>query len=61
MKNICVIGTGYVGLINGTCFADLGNNVVTLDVNEKKIADLQKLIREPNVQGIDVPGLKSIQ
>lgn len=41
MKNICVIGTGYVGLINGTCFADLGNNVVTVDVNEKKINDLK--------------------
>ncbi|MCW5852033.1 MAG: hypothetical protein KIT87_18310, partial [Anaerolineae bacterium] len=27
MKNISVIGTGYVGLVTGTCFADLGNNV----------------------------------
>lgn len=52
MKNICVIGTGYVGLINGTCFADLGNNVITLDVNEKKIADLQN-----GVMPIYEPGL----
>ncbi|MBC7869835.1 MAG: UDP-glucose/GDP-mannose dehydrogenase family protein [Chitinophagaceae bacterium] len=41
MKNICVIGTGYVGLINGTCFADLGNNVITVDVDTKKIEDLK--------------------
>ncbi len=37
MKNICVIGTGYVGLINGTCFADLGNKVVTVDIDQRKI------------------------
>lgn len=42
MKNICVIGTGYVGLINGTCFADLGNNVITLDIDEKKIQMLKQ-------------------
>jgi UDPglucose 6-dehydrogenase len=40
MKNLCVIGTGYVGLVNGTCFADLGNNVVTVDIDEKKVQDL---------------------
>ena len=27
MKKICVVGTGYVGLVTGTCFADLGNRV----------------------------------
>lgn len=42
MKNICVIGTGYVGLINGTCFADLGNNVVTVDIDQKKIDQLNR-------------------
>ena len=41
MKNICVIGTGYVGLINGTCFADLGNNVITVDIDENKIKQLK--------------------
>jgi UDP-glucose 6-dehydrogenase len=42
MKQICVIGTGYVGLVNATCFADLGNNVVTVDIDEAKIAKLKR-------------------
>jgi UDPglucose 6-dehydrogenase len=41
MKSICVIGTGYVGLVTGTCFADLGNRVVCVDINREKIAALQ--------------------
>lgn len=35
--NICVIGTGYVGLVAGTCFADSGNDVICVDVDAKKI------------------------
>ncbi|MBN2304735.1 MAG: UDP-glucose/GDP-mannose dehydrogenase family protein, partial [Anaerolineae bacterium] len=42
MKNIAVIGVGYVGLVTGTCFADLGNRVVALDINEERIANLNK-------------------
>ncbi|MCA9323173.1 MAG: UDP-glucose/GDP-mannose dehydrogenase family protein [Planctomycetes bacterium] len=38
---IAVIGTGYVGLVVGTCFADTGNDIVCADVNEAKIALLQ--------------------
>ncbi|MFH1563261.1 MAG: UDP-glucose/GDP-mannose dehydrogenase family protein [Nitrospirota bacterium] len=34
---ICMIGTGYVGLVTGTCFADLGNNVICVDNNQEKI------------------------
>ncbi|MER2599162.1 MAG: UDP-glucose/GDP-mannose dehydrogenase family protein [Caldilineales bacterium] len=41
MKTICVVGTGYVGLVTGTCFADLGNRVVCVDINEEKIAMLR--------------------
>ena len=39
--NITIIGTGYVGLVTGTCLADLGNNVLCLDVDPAKIAMLQ--------------------
>ncbi|HLG68953.1 MAG TPA: UDP-glucose/GDP-mannose dehydrogenase family protein [Chloroflexota bacterium] len=37
MRQICVIGTGYVGLVTGTCFAELGNQVACVDVDAKKI------------------------
>ena len=37
MKAICVIGAGYVGLVTGTCFADLGNRVICVDIIEDKI------------------------
>jgi UDPglucose 6-dehydrogenase len=38
---ICVIGTGYVGLVAGTCFAESGNDVACVDIDEKKIARLE--------------------
>lgn len=38
---ISVIGTGYVGLVSGTCFADLGHDVTCIDVDEKKIKSLE--------------------
>jgi UDPglucose 6-dehydrogenase len=38
---VCVIGTGYVGLVAGTCFAESGNDVICVDVDEAKIALLQ--------------------
>ncbi len=40
MKKISVIGSGYVGLVTGTCFAELGNQVACIDTNQKKIDDL---------------------
>lgn len=38
--NIAVIGTGYVGLVSGTCFAEVGNNVICCDIDEEKIGQL---------------------
>jgi UDPglucose 6-dehydrogenase len=39
--NICMVGTGYVGLVTGTCLADFGMNVICVDVDEQKIQALQ--------------------
>lgn len=39
---IAIVGTGYVGLVSGTCFAEMGTEVFCVDVNEKKIADLNQ-------------------
>jgi UDPglucose 6-dehydrogenase len=52
---ITIIGSGYVGLVSGACFADLGNDVVCLDVDEKKIAQLRGggiPIYEPGLQSL---------
>ncbi|MFQ5648757.1 MAG: UDP-glucose dehydrogenase family protein [bacterium] len=38
--HICVVGTGYVGLVTGTCFSEFGNDVICVDIDEQKIADL---------------------
>lgn len=39
--NIAVIGTGYVGLVTGTCFSELGNHVTCVDIDEEKISNLK--------------------
>jgi UDPglucose 6-dehydrogenase len=39
---IAVIGTGYVGLVAGTCFAESGNHVICVDIDERKVADLHQ-------------------
>ena len=39
---LCMIGTGYVGLVSGVCFSDLVNDVICVDRDEKKIKNLIK-------------------
>ncbi|MFN2216614.1 MAG: nucleotide sugar dehydrogenase, partial [Anaerolineales bacterium] len=55
MKRICVIGVGYVGLVTSACFADLGNEIVALDIDEKRIEGLKN-----NIMPIYEPGLDEL-
>ena len=59
--NIAVIGTGYVGLVSGTCFAETGNNVICVDIDTQKVEKLsagQITIYEPGLEVIFKRNLK---
>ncbi len=55
MKQICVVGVGYVGLVTAACFADLGNKVNALDVDEQRVTNLKK-----GIMPIYEPGLEEL-
>ena len=58
---IAVVGTGYVGLVTGTCFADTGNEVTCIDIDQKKVDQLSAgkiTIYEPGLEKIFLRNLK---
>lgn len=51
--DISIIGTGYVGLVTGTCFAELGHNVICVDVDEERVKKINKSIPPIYEEGLE--------
>ena len=47
--DIAVVGTGYVGLVTGTCLAEYGNTVYCVDIDKNKIENLKKFLNGVNL------------
>ena len=60
--DIVVVGTGYVGIVTGTCLAESGNSVICVDIDEEKIAMMEKgkvPIYEPHLESLLVRNIEA--
>ena len=56
LKKIAVVGTGYVGLVTGVCFAEIGHHVTCIDIDHRKVEKLnsgKSPIFEPGLRGLN--------
>ena len=62
--NIAIVGAGYVGLVSGVCFAQIGHKVICVDVDEEKIKKLRRgevPIYEPGLEDLLKKNLKNLK